>query len=128
MTLGAFVSSGSAGFMAIKLGRKSCLWIGCLLCFVSNIIMMTTEDIETLYGGRFLNGLANGCFMTFSQLYIQEGSPAKYRGLFLTAFQFCISIVSTIKSGAPNIAAKYANTDRLYRVLLSAQLWIGQQV
>lgn len=55
---------------------------------------MTTTDIQTLYGGRFLNGLANGCFMTFSQLYIQEGSPAKYRGLFLTGFQFSVSLVS----------------------------------
>ena len=96
MTLGAFVSSGGAGFMAIKLGRKQCLWIGCVLCFISNIIMMTTEDIHTLYGGRFLNGLANGFFMTFSQLYIQESSPAKYRGLFLTAFQFCTSFVSQL--------------------------------
>lgn len=54
---------------------------------------MTTTDIKTLYGGRFLNGLANGCFMTFAQLYIQEGSPAKYRGLFLTGFQFSVSLV-----------------------------------
>ena len=94
MTLGAFVSSAGAGFIAVKLGRKQCLWVGCVLCMVSNIMMMTTEDIQTLYGGRFLNGLANGFFMTFSQLYIQESSPAKYRGLFLTAFQFCTSFVS----------------------------------
>jgi MFS family permease len=56
--------------------------------------MMTTEHIKVLYAGRFLNGLANGLFMTFSQLYIQESSPAKYRGLFLTAFQFTTSFVS----------------------------------
>lgn len=55
--------------------------------------MMVTEDIKTLYGGRFINGLANGAFMTFAMLYIQESSPAKYRGLFLTTFQFGTSIV-----------------------------------
>ncbi|KAG9237514.1 general substrate transporter [Amylocarpus encephaloides] len=96
MTLGAFVSSGGAGFLAKKLGRRHCLWIACGLCCISNIIMMTTVDINTLYAGRFLNGLANGLFMTFSQLYIQESSPAKYRGLFLTAFQFGTSFGTLI--------------------------------
>jgi hypothetical protein len=35
--------------------------------------------------------------MTFSQLYIQETSPAKYRGLFLTAFHLCTTFVSSVK-------------------------------
>ncbi|KAG4415744.1 hypothetical protein IFR04_011108 [Cadophora malorum] len=99
MTLGAFLSSGGAGFLAIKLGRRHCLWLACILCCISNIIMMTTEHIIVLYVGRFINGLANGLFMTFAQLYIQESSPAKYRGLFLTAFQFGTSfgtLVGTI--------------------------------
>ncbi|KAK7966829.1 uncharacterized protein PG986_001106 [Apiospora aurea] len=96
MTLGAFISSGTAGFTAAKLGRKACLWLASLLCCVSNIIMMATEDIGALYAGRFLIGLANGYFMTYSQLYIQESSPAKYRGLFLTAFQFSTSIGTLI--------------------------------
>ncbi|OTB09857.1 hypothetical protein K445DRAFT_17218 [Daldinia sp. EC12] len=96
MTLGAFVSSATAGLVAAKLGRKSCLWLACLGCVVSNIIMMTTTNINALYVGRLLNGLANGYFMTFSQLFIQESSPAKYRGLFLTAFQFCTSFGTLI--------------------------------
>ncbi|KAH8904143.1 general substrate transporter [Coniochaeta sp. PMI_546] len=96
MTLGAFLSSGTAGFVAAKLGRKMCLWLACLLCVVSDVIMMTTTDIGALYAGRFLIGLANGYFMTFSQLYIQESSPAKYRGLFLAVFQFCTSMGTLI--------------------------------
>ncbi|KAI1102418.1 general substrate transporter [Jackrogersella minutella] len=96
MTLGAFISSATAGLIAAKLGRKACLWLGCLGCVVSNIIMMTTSNINALYIGRLLNGLANGYFMTFSQLFIQESSPAKYRGLFLTAFQFCTSFGTLI--------------------------------
>jgi MFS family permease len=93
MTLGAFVSSGAAGFAATKLGRRHCLWLASGLCCISNIIMMATTHIGALYLGRLLIGLANGYFMTFSQLYIQESSPAKYRGLFLSAFQFFTSFV-----------------------------------
>jgi MFS family permease len=55
---------------------------------------MTVDTIGPLYAGRFINGLANGMFMTFSQLYIQESSPAKYRGLFLTIFSIGTSFVS----------------------------------
>ncbi|KAM0489913.1 hypothetical protein ACHAP8_012095 [Fusarium lateritium] len=80
MTLGAFISSSLAGFVAAKLGRRMCLWLACILCAVSNVIMMATTNIGPLYLGRLLIGLANGYFMTFSQLYIQETSPAKYRG------------------------------------------------
>lgn len=93
MTLGAFISSALAGFAAAKLGRRMCLWIACLTCCVANIIMMTTTSIGALYAGRLIIGLANGYFMTFSQLYVQESSPAKYRGLFLTGFQFFTSFV-----------------------------------
>lgn len=93
MTLGAFLSSGTAGVPAAKMGRRMCLWMACALCVVSNVIMMATTNIGALYAGRLLIGLANGYFMTFSQLYIQETSPAKYRGLFLSVFQFFTSFV-----------------------------------
>lgn len=94
MTLGAFISSGTAGLVAAYLSRRQCLWVACLACAVANVLMMATESIGALYAGRFLIGLANGYFMTFSQLYIQESSPARYRGWFLTAFQFFTSFVS----------------------------------
>lgn len=93
MTLGAFISSALAGVAANKLGRRACLGIACVTCCVANIIMMTTTHIGALYVGRLVIGLANGYFMTFSQLYIQESSTAKYRGLFLTGFQFFTSFV-----------------------------------
>jgi len=98
MTLGAFISSGTAGVTATWFGRRQCLWAACVLCAISNIIMMATTSIGALYVGRFLIGLANGYFMTFAQLYIQECSPAKYRGLFITWFQFATSFVSATAS------------------------------
>jgi MFS family permease len=94
MTLGAFISSGFAGVAANKFGRRQCLGLACIICCIANIIMMTTKNIIALYIGRLTIGFANGYFMCFSQLYIQESSVAKYRGLFLTGFQFFTSFVS----------------------------------
>lgn len=60
MTLGAVVASGLAGPLSAYLGRKSCLWIACALCAVSDAIMMGTTSLGGLYAGRLLIGLANG--------------------------------------------------------------------
>lgn len=71
MTLGAFLSSSTAGPIASFMGRKPSIWAASLLCCISNVIMMVTTNINAIYIGRLLLGLANGLFMTFSQLYIQ---------------------------------------------------------
>lgn len=96
MTLGAFISSATAGVPSSRFGRRSCLALACVTCFVANIIMMTTEHIGALYVGRFVIGLANGYFMTFAQLYLQETSTAELRGIFLTAFTFFVSFGTLI--------------------------------
>lgn len=74
MTLGAFLSSSSAGVFATYMGRRQCLWMASALCCVSNVVMMTTTNLAGLYAGRLLIGIANGWYMTFSQLYIQVGT------------------------------------------------------
>lgn len=58
--------------------------------------MMTTENIGALYAGRLVIGLANGYFMTFAQLYLQESSTAELRGVFLTGFNFFVSFGTLI--------------------------------
>lgn len=108
MTLGAVIASAAAGTIAWKLGRKSCLWLACLTCTVGNVIMMATTSIGALYFGRLCLGIGNGLFMTFSQLYIQEVSPAKYRGLCLAAFQSWVSVGSLIGTIVDNFTAPLA--------------------
>ncbi|KAL7629814.1 hypothetical protein AAE478_001337 [Parahypoxylon ruwenzoriense] len=69
MVLGAFLSSGSAGFTAGYVGRKLSLWVACVGVFVSTALMQATTSIGGLYAGRLIIGLANGLLMTHSQLY-----------------------------------------------------------
>ncbi|KAK4124780.1 general substrate transporter [Parathielavia appendiculata] len=123
MTLGAFISSGTAGITAAYVSRRQCLWIACFFCCIANVMMMATESIGALYAGRFIIGLANGYFMTFSQLYIQESSPARYRGWFLTAFQFFTSfgtligtIIDWATAGRPDKSAYLIPLGMIYIV------------
>ncbi|KAI4729220.1 MFS transporter [Aureobasidium sp. EXF-10728] len=48
----------------------------------------------------------NGLLMTFSQLYIQEVTPARYRGLALASFQFFTSFGTLIGTIVDNFTAK----------------------
>ncbi|KAI9687670.1 MAG: hypothetical protein M1820_010401 [Bogoriella megaspora] len=105
MTLGAFLISLVVGPIAGLLGRRSSIWLGGLLISVGTILMMVTTSIGGLYAGRLILGLGNGCFMTFSQLYLQECSPAKYRGLVLSCFMFWTSIGTLIGTIVDNFTA-----------------------
>lgn len=106
MNLGAFLSSSCVGPIAAIMGRKMSIWMACTLCCVSNIIMMATTDIAGLYAGRLLLGLANGMFMTFSQLYIQECTPARYRGLMISSFQVWTTVGGFVGTIVDNFTAK----------------------
>ncbi|KAL2173320.1 general substrate transporter [Thermothelomyces heterothallicus CBS 202.75] len=106
MTLGAFLSSSMAGTMATIMSRKMTVWVASALCVVSNVLMMSTTSIGGLYAGRLLLGIANGMFMTFSQLYIQECSPARYRGLMISSFQIWTSVGSLVGTIIDNFTAK----------------------
>ncbi|KAI1620991.1 MFS transporter [Exophiala viscosa] len=108
MILGAFISSIFGGPIAKYLGRKMSLWSACALCYVANIIMMTTTSIGALYFARLLIGLANGMFLTFGQLYLQECAPAKYRGLVISLFQTWTSIGSLVGTVVDNFTVKLA--------------------
>ncbi|GAB1315359.1 Major facilitator-type transporter ecdD (Fragment) [Madurella fahalii] len=111
MTLGAFLSSSTAGPIASIMGRKMTVWLSSVFCIVSNVIMMATTNIAGLYAGRLLLGIANGMFMTFSQLYIQECSPARYRGLMISSFQVWTSVGTLIGTVVDNFTAKIDGRD-----------------
>lgn len=118
MTIGAFTGSLMAGPMAIKLGRKPCIWIACVLCCGSNGIMQGTTNLGGIYAGRFLIGVANGYFMTFGQLYIQEVIPARYRGASIAGFNVFTSVGSLVGNIVDNETATWTN-KQCYVVPLS---------
>ncbi|OAL44464.1 MFS monosaccharide transporter-like protein [Pyrenochaeta sp. DS3sAY3a] len=111
MTLGAFLSSSSAGLFASYMGRRQCLWMASALCCMSNVVMMTTTNLAGLYAGRLLIGIANGWYMTFSQLYIQESAPARYRGLLISVFQIWTSVGALVGTVIDNATHDFAGRN-----------------
>jgi len=105
MILGAFLSSSAAGPIALFMGRKTTIWAACVLCIVANVVMMVNTTIGGLYAARLVIGLSNGLLMTFSQLYLQECAPAKYRGLVISAFQSWTSVGTLIGTIVDNFTS-----------------------
>lgn len=106
MTLGAFISSCGAGPIASYVGRRGAIWGAAVLCVVANTLMMASTNIGAMYVGRLVIGLANGLFMTFSQLYIQESVPARYRGLMISSFQVWTSVGTLVGTIVDNFTSK----------------------
>lgn len=106
MILGAFASSACGGPIAKFIGRKASIWLASVCCVVSNVIMMATTGIGALYFARLLNGIANGLFLTFAQLYLNECAPARYRGLVIGLFQSWTSIGTLVGTVIDNFTVK----------------------
>lgn len=106
MTLGAFVSSSTAGFTALVFGRKMSLWIACIMVFGSTALMQATSSVAGLYAGRLIIGFGNGLLMTHSQLYIHEVSPAKFRGLAIAAFLYWTSVGTLVGTVVDNFTSR----------------------
>lgn len=89
LTLGSFISSLVAGVFSAYLGRKQALWLACGLNAIGVAIQMATTSKGVLYLGRLVLGLANGFFVTFSNVYTAEASPAHLRGIMVALFAYC---------------------------------------
>ncbi|RFU30720.1 hypothetical protein B7463_g5629, partial [Scytalidium lignicola] len=68
--------------------------------------MLGTTHIAALYVGRTLIGFANGFLMTFGQLYLQEVTPARYRGMSISFFTVWTSLGSLVGTIVDNFTSK----------------------
>lgn len=102
LTLGSFVSSLVAGYAAIYIGRRHALWIACVISAVACAIQIATTSKGVLYFGRLLLGLANGFFVTFSNVYTAEAAPAHLRGVVVALFAYWVNIGSILGAVVDN--------------------------
>ncbi|KAJ5827168.1 sugar porter (SP) family MFS transporter [Penicillium robsamsonii] len=96
MVLGNMIGSASTGFIGSYIGRRYALMLGSLLVIVSTVIMSETTSMGALYFSRLLIGIGNGILLNFTVLYLQECTPAYFRGLCMSMVTCWIVIGTTI--------------------------------
>ena len=106
LTLGAFLSSLTAGAFAHFFGRKTALWLACLLTAVGSAIQISTESKGVVYLGRLVLGVGNGFLVTFSNIYTAEAAPAHLRAVMVALFSEWVNIGSIIGATVTNSTSK----------------------
>ncbi|RFU29316.1 hypothetical protein B7463_g7021, partial [Scytalidium lignicola] len=102
LTLGSFISSLVAGSFAGYLGRRHALWLACVINAIACSIQIGTTSKGVLYFGRLILGLANGFFVTFSNVYTAEAAPQHLRGMVVALFAYWVNIGSILGAVVDN--------------------------
>eukprot|EP00210_Caulerpa_lentillifera_P008904 g8495.t1 len=83
--LGGMLGSIFAAFAGSALGRKRELLLSSLLYFGGTLVASSATGFLPLCGGRWLYGIGVGLAMHGAPSYIAETSPARLRGLLISA-------------------------------------------
>jgi MFS transporter, SP family, sugar:H+ symporter len=80
MNLGGLTAALGCYALGPRASRRVGLWIACVIGIIAISIQIGPTTIGALYAGRFLLGISNGFFLTFSVTYMSEIAPAHLRG------------------------------------------------
>ena len=90
-TLGAIISTLTAGYISDRIGRRTTLMIIAALYLVSALASAFAPTYDALVVARFIGGLAF-CSLMIAPMYIAEISPAKSRGKMVSVNQLNIVV------------------------------------
>ncbi|KAL1970126.1 hypothetical protein VTN77DRAFT_6531 [Rasamsonia byssochlamydoides] len=108
LNVGTIIGTLLTGPFAHRFGRKPAIGIASLVSFVACAVQIASTRLGGLYAGRIILGLANGFFITFSNVYTTEVAPPHLRGVLVSLFGLWVNIGSLL--GA--IADNYSQTHR----------------
>lgn len=77
---GAFFGAILAGVYADRFGRKTGIYIGCVLFTVGALVQAAAYSFAQMCVGRLIVGFGVGSAAMIAPLYIAEIAPTKYRG------------------------------------------------
>ncbi|KAB5591159.1 quinate permease [Ceratobasidium theobromae] len=84
---GAFFGSIITSFLSYYLGRRPALLYSMVLFMLGGALQTAAKDLQWIYAGRFVSGLAVGATSLISPYYIAEISPTNQRARTVGAFQ-----------------------------------------
>ncbi|KAG8686210.1 hypothetical protein FRC11_009343, partial [Ceratobasidium sp. 423] len=84
---GAFFGSIITSFLSYYLGRRAALLYSMILFALGGALQTAAKNLQWIYAGRFVSGLAVGATSLVAPYYIAEISPTKHRARTVGAFQ-----------------------------------------
>ncbi|KAL2838657.1 general substrate transporter [Aspergillus pseudodeflectus] len=110
---GGILSAVGASLLSDRIGRKYIYLIGLIFIFVGiTLETVSNGSCAVFFGGKFLAGMATGCFVTTSMTYVAEFSPVAIRGIVSAAAPISGSasqlVVALIQNGYGDLPNSWA--------------------
>lgn len=82
-TVGGLVASVVLGFTLISstYGRKSINFANSILFILGSTLLLAASNLDMIYAGRFITGIAAGLLLVVAPLLVNEVTPFNHRGL-----------------------------------------------
>ncbi|ODQ77562.1 hypothetical protein BABINDRAFT_163300 [Babjeviella inositovora NRRL Y-12698] len=90
--LGGLLGSIYAGQLADKLGRRRAALLNAVVYALGSFLLATANSVAQIAVGRALSGVAAGCAVVVTALFIAEIAPAELRGLLGSMNQVSINL------------------------------------
>jgi sugar porter (SP) family MFS transporter len=107
LNVGTIIGTILTAPFAHKFGRKPAIWVAAAVSFVASGVQIGTSSLGGLYAGRIILGLANGFFITFSNVYTVEAAPPHLRGILVSFFGFWVNIGSLLGAITDNYTKEH---------------------
>lgn len=98
-----------------RLGRKSGILIGSIICIVGVIIQSASQNIASFVIGRIIIGIGSGISSGSAPTLIGEILPARWRGIVMGLFFSCFYIGSLLSAGV-NYRTQYLPGTWAWRI------------
>jgi len=115
--LGAAAGSLVCGFFTDRFGRRPTLMLYAAIFIVAAILMGASENLATLYAGRFIGGIGVGGLSMTTTMYQSEIAPERIRGALIALQQLCIT-AGILIAGIANVGLQH--WDEGWRLSYSA--------
>ena len=116
--IGAIIGAFFSGFISKAIGRKNTLFLAALFFSIFTIWGAITDSSAVLHFTRVCLGVAVGCASFVVPLYLSEIAPAKFRGGYISLYQFTITIGIFTIYLSNTLIGKISSGDDPWRLML----------
>ncbi|ORY01682.1 MFS transporter [Clohesyomyces aquaticus] len=117
---GSFVGSGINFWLPDRYGRKPTIYVACVVAVVGAILQTAAINIEMLFVGRVIGGIASGIVFGVCPMFMSEISPPEFRGRVGGLYSLNINLGYTLTEWM-GLGFSYINSDVAWRLFLGLQ-------
>ncbi|KAM0723784.1 hypothetical protein Q7P37_000774 [Cladosporium fusiforme] len=119
--IGCFAGSMFCFFSGERLGRKNCIWLGCLILTIGALLQTTAYGIPQMIVGRIVAGVGNGMNTSTIPVWHSELMKAHKRGKGLSV-EFAINIAGVALAYWVDYGFSFIDNEAQFRFPLALQI------